>query len=568
MANYSEDFRGRIRWVGLFLFVFAGIIVSRLFYIQVLSANFYRDIAIKQYASSQLKSPLSYRGSIYFKEKNNQLVSGAVIKNGFLLSINPKILKDAGEAYEKISAVVSVDKADFLKKAAKKDDVFEIISHRLDSDKAQAIQELNIIGIDLASEEWRFYPGGTLASHILGFVGYSGNNLLGQYGIEKFFEDFLRIGDDSVFKKIFTGNAFLEIGADIFSDSPAGAENNIVLTIEPRVQGFLEDNLAKIMRDYHAEGGGGLVMEPETGKILAIAGKPDFDPNFYNKVENSGVFLNPLISSVFEVGSVFKPLTLAAGLDKGNITPETTYIDNGYVIIDDARIENYDNKARGRADMQQVLDESLNTGAVFVMRQMGKEVFKDYIINYGLNEKTGISLPDEVKGNISNLNSSREIEYATASFGQGIAVTPLAFSAAFSSLANGGFVVQPYIIENSPQSAVRGQVLKKETSDEITRMLVRVVDEALLNGKAKIAHYSVAAKTGTAQIPFEDKKGYYENEYLHCFIGYAPAFDAKFLVFLYLKKPQGVRYAAYSLTESFMNIIKFLLNYYEIPPDR
>ncbi len=190
------------------------------------------------------------------------------------------------------------------------------------------------------------------------------------------------------------------------------------------------------------------------------------------------------------------------------------------------------------------------------------------MINFGLGEKTGIDLPDEIKGNISNLDSPREIEAATASFGQGIAPTPIEFTMAFSALANGGYLVQPYIVETSQsQPVIRRQVIKKETSEEITRMLVKVVDEALLGGTVKLDHYSIAAKTGTAQIPNENQKGYSEN-YLHTFIGYAPAYDPKFLVFLYLKKPQGVKYASHSLTPAFMDITKFLLNYYEIPPDR
>jgi len=326
--------------------------------------------------------------------------------------------------------------------------------------------------------------------------------------------------------------------------------------------------LEKILNQYSAESAGGIIMEPKTGKILAMAAKPDFDPNFYNKVEDHSLFSNPLVSGVFEMGSVMKPITLSIAIDRGSIKPETTYYDNGYLIIDKARIENYDGKARGKVDMQTVLNKSLNTGAVFAMRQLGRNNFRDYIADFGLGEKTGVNLPDEVKGNIASLNSPREIEFATASFGQGVAFTPVGFAAAFSALANGGYLVRPYIVEtNENQPVIKRQVIKKETSEEITRMLVKVVDEALLEGTVKIKHYSAAAKTGTAQISQEDKRGYSED-YLHAFVGYAPAFDAKFLVFLYLKKPVGVQYASHSLTPAFMDIIQFLLTYYEVPPDR
>lgn len=394
-------------------------------------------------------------------------------------------------------------------------------------------------------------------------MGYRGDDLVGQYGIEKFHEEYLRGTTEDVTKDSFT-ETLINLGRGFFI-SPF-ENRDIILTIEPSVQGFLENSLEKIFNQYSAESAGGIILDPQTGKILAMAARPDFDPNFYGKVKNPALFLNPLVSNIFEFGSVFKPLTFSAALDQNKITSQTTYYDNGYLEIDGVRIENYDAKGRGRVDMQTVLNESLNTGAVFIMRQLGKESFKNYFLNFGLGEKTGIGLPDEVKGNVNGLNSPREIEYATASFGQGIAVTPIEFATAFASLANGGKLVKPYIIEED-QPIIKRQVIKGETSEEITRILAKVVDEALLGGTVKNEHYSIAAKTGTAQIPSENKKGYSED-YLHSFIGYAPAYEAKFLVFLYLKSPQGVKYASQSLTPSFMDIMKFLLNYYEVPPDR
>jgi cell division protein FtsI/penicillin-binding protein 2 len=566
MTKHSDDFSGRLRFIGILLFIVAGILIYRLFFIQIIKAVYYRGIANQQYAALQNKSPIANRGIIYFREKNNQLVSAAVIKEGFQIVINPSILKNAEKVYEKISPFVPVEKQDFLKRAEKKNDVFEIIAHRVEFEKVQMIKNLAIEGLDVVPEEWRFYPGGKLASHILGFVGYKNDDLAGQYGIEKYYEDYLKNTEEDTVKNSFA-EVFLGLSRDIFLPSLEN-KKDIILTIEPRVQGFLESTLEKILGQYSAESAGGIILEPKTGKILAMAAKPDFDPNFYNKVENPAVFLNPLISNIFEIGSVMKPLTISAALDTGSIKTETTYYDSGYLIIDKMRIETYDAKVRGKVNMQTVLNESLNTGAVFVMRQLGKDNFRNYFLNFGFGEKTGVNLPDEVRGDVKSLNSPREIEYATASYGQGIAITPLEFATAFAALANGGSLVQPYIVETTGnEPIIRRQVIRKETSEEITRMLVKVVDEALLGGTVKMEHYSVAAKTGTAQIPLENEKGYSEN-YLHTFVGYAPAFDAKFLIFLYLKKPQGVKYASQSLTPAFMDITKFLLNYYEIPPDR
>ena len=263
-------------------------------------------------------------------------------------------------------------------------------------------------------------------------------------------------------------------------------------------------------------------------------------------------------------------------MDTGSITASTTYTDNGFLVFGPSRIENHDGKARGLVDMQKVLNDSLNTGAVFAMQKMGKDKFRDYMIGYGFGEKTGIELPQEGENNIANiLSGSRDVEYATASYGQGFAVTPISMAVALSSLANGGFIMKPHIVKEESFKGLKNhivqtqevrRVLKKETAEEITRMLVEVVDKALVGGSYKMEHYSVAAKTGTAQLVEKGKKTYTEGEFIHTFFGYAPAFDAKFLTFLFVVKPQGAKYASNTLTEPFMDITKFLLNYYEIPP--
>jgi len=373
-------------------------------------------------------------------------------------------------------------------------------------------------------------------------------------------------------------NFFAEIFAGIKEIVGAKSEEgDISLTIEPEVQGFLERTLEGLQKKYSPEMAGGVIIEPSTGKILAMAVKPDFNPNNYGEVKNMSLFLNPIVQSVFEMGSIMKPLTLAASIDSGAITPKTTYYDKGYIVLNGLRIENYEGKSEGRVDMQEVLSKSLNMGAIFAMQKMGKKKFLQYFESYGLGEKTGVDLPDEVRGKISNLKSGRDVEYATAAFGQGIAVTPIAMASALSSLANGGLLMRPYVVDeidfdNAPDKKIkpveRRRVLKKETAEDISRMLVRAADESLLRKKRRLEHYSVAVKTGTAQMHRKNERGYYKNEYLHSFFGYAPAFNAKFLILLFLTKPQGVRYAVRSLSDPFMNIVKFMINYYGIEPDR
>jgi stage V sporulation protein D (sporulation-specific penicillin-binding protein) len=307
-----------------------------------------------------------------------------------------------------------------------------------------------------------------------------------------------------------------------------------------------------------------------------MAWNPSFDLNDF-KDSDVKFFKNPLVENRYEMGSIVKSITMASGLDSGTVTASSTYYDAGFLFLDKKRISNYDNRGRGTVNMQEVLNQSLNTGAAYVAMKMGNEKFGEYMRNFGVGTETGIDLPNEGLGLIKNLDSGRDIEIATASYGQGIAFTPIATVRALSVLANGGMLITPHIVKKIEYQnglskkisfAPEKQVISKEASEEITRMLVTVVDKALRNGTAKIPGYSVAAKTGTAQMTNEGQAGYVEGKYLHSFFGYFPAYNPKFLVFLFHVYPKNVRYASETLTDPFLNITKFLINYYQIPPDR
>jgi cell division protein FtsI (penicillin-binding protein 3)/stage V sporulation protein D (sporulation-specific penicillin-binding protein) len=244
--------------------------------------------------------------------------------------------------------------------------------------------------------------------------------------------------------------------------------------------------------------------------------------------------------------------------------------------LNNRTIYNHDKKERGVVDMQAVLNNSLNTGVSFVVGRVGNQRFVDYMRKL-FRDETSIDLPAEGSPLISNLDSLRAVEVTTASFGQGIAITPIQTIRALAALGNGGQLVQPHVIKEiryeygvikKIEEPKPVQIFSKETSEEISRMLVRVVDEALLGGTVKMENYSIAAKTGTAQIVDPNTGGYSEDRYLHSFFGYFPAFDPKFIVLLYTIEPKGVAYASHTLTLPFIDIAKYLINYYEIEPDR
>jgi cell division protein FtsI (penicillin-binding protein 3)/stage V sporulation protein D (sporulation-specific penicillin-binding protein) len=276
------------------------------------------------------------------------------------------------------------------------------------------------------------------------------------------------------------------------------------------------------------------------------------------------------------MGSIIKPLTMAVGIDLGKVNAATTYDDKGTITLNGKTISNFDGKARGVITLQYALSQSLNTGFAYIAKQVGNDAMSTYFKNFGLGEKTGVDLPNEASGIVSNLDTNRDLELANASFGQGIAMTPVETVRALATIANGGYLVAPHLVKKinhkvgyskdiKPEKGK--QVIKEETAQAVTKMMVYNVDNALLDGKAKNARYSIAAKTGTAQIPAPGG-GYYSDRYLHSFVGFLPANDPKFIVFMYAVYPKGVQYASETLAQPFMDMTKYLINYYQIAPDR
>jgi len=546
------------------------IVLLRIGWLQVVRGAAYREQASRQQAVSEKFE--ANRGEILAHEKDN-LVPVATIKEGWLMHINPKLIQDPAKLYDDLSAIASttMPREEFIERASKTNDPYEVIEHRVSPSSKRAIESAKLVGVEFSPERWRFYPAADFASHVIGFVGADGT---GQYGLERFYNEDL-FGRDGVFvgektsggKLLWFGNATL---------TPAEHGASLVSTLDTGVQSHLEGVLKNLQTHYSAQSAGGIIINPKTGRVIAMASVPSFDPNAYSEVEDIAVFKNPLVEDLFEMGSVVKPLTIAAALDAGAITPNTTYHDTGTRTIDGYTIANFDLKARGVVPIQEILSQSLNLGTVFVMEQLGRDRFREYIHNFGLSEKTGIDVPGEATGKLNNLESTRLIEFATASFGQGISMTGVEFVRALSSIANGGVLVNPYLIEEvrdeqgskiEKKRSESRRVLKEETSKTVTRMLVEVVDKKLANGKGKIPGYSVAAKTGTAQIASKNSRGY-SGEFMHTFFGYGPAYDPQFLVFLYVERPQGIRYASESLTEPFRAIMKHLFSYFEVIPDR
>lgn len=565
------SYKFRVRLIlGAFCLVALAVAV-KLYFLQIVHGSDYAARANRQAVRPQ--AGVFSRGSISFVDRSGKEIAAATLKSGFILALKPNEIADPDALYQKLQGLVPLEREAFLAKARKEKDPYEEVAHRLTEKQATAIQKLKLPGVIIESEQWRYYPGNSLASQVIGFVAYDGDELRGRYGLERYYDDVLRTEGDSLYVNFF---------AEIFSTarqalgSAKDAQGDLITTIEPSVQQELERQLAAVVLQWSPRKVGGIIMDPKTGEVVAMGTYPTFNLNEFNTADQSA-FANPMVQDIYEMGSIIKPLTMAAGLDSGAVTAATTYYDRGFVEVDGATIRNFDGKGRGTVPMQEVLSQSLNTGVSFVVERMGNDLFSDYMRRYGLGDETGIDLPGELAGHIDNLKSPRKVEHFTASFGQGIAITPIETIRALASLGNGGVLVTPHVVKaiRMKTGVVRvlaqpepTRVIKPETSREISRMLTEVVDKALAEGKMKLEHTSVAAKTGTAQIANPTTGKYYDDRYLHSFFGYFPSYDPKFIIFLFAYEPQHANFASQTLTQPFHELTKFLINYYQIPPDR
>jgi len=537
----------RIRILIFFFSILYLLLIFNIYNLQIEKRIYYLTKAeTQERASGVFETP---RGNIYFIDRNNNLIPAALNKDySMIYAVPAEVQGDVKQSYaEKLAPIVNLPVEELEKILSKPNDLYELLIEKATPEQIKEIKNLNLKGIYIGSHLLRFYPFEDLASHVLGFVGPAGETTNGRYGVESYFNEMI------------SGKAG-EIKENKIIEPEAGKD--LILTIDRNIQAQAEEVLKKLIEDYQATSGSVIVQEPQTGKILAMGNFPNFDPNNYSKF-NIGTFLNPAVQLVYEPGSVFKLITMSAGIDSGKITPETTYTDTGSVTFNGKTIQNWDLKAHGLQTMTGVLEQSINTGAVFTQRKTGPDIFYNYLIKFGFNEPTGIALPGEVKGNINNLKNGQDIDFATASFGQGVAVTPIGLISAISAIANDGVLMKPLILTDEKPQVTR-RVISSETAKKITQMMVSAVEK---NKIAVISNYSVAGKTGTAFVPDFNKKGY-TDEVINTYVGFTPAFNPKFVILIKLDKPKGSPLAGQTVVPAFRELAQFLLNYYNIAPDK
>ncbi|MFA6254690.1 MAG: penicillin-binding protein 2 [Patescibacteria group bacterium] len=553
-----------------FIFVFGLIIILRLFSLQVLQNSFY--LALASDKQEVYKNLFPVRGSIYTNEQG-ELYPLVTNRDYYLVFAEPVKIESPKKIVDSITPILDLKEEewkDLLGRLAKTNDPYEPIKHKVTKQQMEQIKALNLTGIGFSPESYRFYPETGIGGHIFGFVSVENDKRIGQYGLEGYFNKELS-GKSGLLKSVKDAlGSLITIGPRSVQKAENGVD--LVTTIDRHVQFTACQKLKHFYEYFKAESATVIIMEPR-GAILAMCNFPDFDPDNYNAVEDINYLNNPAIFSDYEPGSVFKPITMAAALDTGKVSPDTTYEDTGEVKVGPFKIRNFDNKAHGVKTMTEVLEESLNTGAMFAAEKVGKETLRKYVNDFGFGKNTGITLDKEVPGDISQLDKKGDVYYLTASFGQGITITPLQLVAAYGAMANNGILSKPYIVSEiikldgtkeviQPQT-IR-QVMAPKSAALLTGMLVSVTEKGY-DKKAKVAGYYLAAKTGTAQVA--GKNGGYSGKTIHTFIGYGPVSKPKFVMLLKLNNPQGIGFASDSLGPLFRQIAEFLLNYYQIPPD-
>ena len=550
----------------MFFFGISFLLLSfKLFFWQIIKGKDLSNSAKGQYQVGQvMEAP---RGNILAADGSPL----AMRRDAWLLFAEPPNLKEKPDKIaEKLAPILEKDFSEIFSLLSKKGSVWVPIEHKLSSEVKGNIEALGFMGIGFEKEEDRYYPEASVAAQLLGFVGKNeeGGNV-GYFGLEGYYDLTLsgrkgyREGDkDAQGSPILLGN---------FKESSALRGVDLVTTINKTVQLTIEKKLKEGIEKYGAKGGSVVVMDPSTGKILGMASYPSFDPKKYQEYGDV-FFKNPVISDTFEPGSIFKVLIMASALDAKAVRPDTICdICSGSLKVDKYKIETWDNKYYPDSTMTDVILHSDNIGMAFVGQKLGADTLYDYLDKFGIGKETEIDLQGEVALPLRKKGTWNIVDLATASFGQGVAVTSIEMIRAVAGVANDGMMPTPHVV-----SALKGEgwqeeikpkterVISEEAAEEMTAMMVN----AAKNGEAKwtsLRGFNVAGKTGTAQIPIA---GHYDPKSTNAsFIGFSPAQNPKFIMLVTLNKPQSSQWASETAAPLWYSIAKDLFLYFGIQPE-
>jgi len=545
--------------VGAFCIIFA-----RLFYWQIIRGEQLRDQASLQYWSEFTLPAL--RGEIR-TDDNQPLVMNVP---AFLVYAEPKQIENPVLFARAVASVLAKDEKVILEQISNEQAYWVPLGRKVSLDVEEKLQQLQLKGLGFEKESQRYYPESSMAAQLLGFVGQDQNGLdKGYFGLEGFYDRELRGIDGKIQIQKDVKGAPILIGDAKRVEAQDG--RTLLLWINKAIQNIVSERLKEGIQRYGALEGSVVVMDPKTGGILAMASYPSYDPSAYYSFDKE-YYKNPVVAGSFEPGSTFKVLVMGAAINEHAVQATTVMNETGPVQIGEYQIRTWNDQYSGPQTMTQVIQHSSNVGMVFVEQKLGKDQLLKYIRQFGFGSPSGIDLEDETSPDLRKDNQWGDIDLATVSFGQGIAVTPMQMVRAVGTVANGGWLMEPHVVKNiidnrgkvidiKPKRST--QILSKQATDVITEMMVNAVD----NGEAKWAKpkgYRIAGKTGTAQIPVS---GHYdETKTIASFVGFAPADDPQFVMLVTLREPKTSPWGSETAAPLFFAIAKDIFLYKGIAP--
>jgi cell division protein FtsI/penicillin-binding protein 2 len=538
-------------------------LVARLFVLQVAEHGRLAALAYEEHWRSETINPR--RGEIY--DRNGILMAGNV--QTYRLYAVPRSLPDAGQVADILGSLLRRSRSEIYSRLSSQGNEYVMVARELSKDDADRVVQLAIPGLFLEAEPRRYYPNGVLASHVLGFSNVDNK---GAYGVEGYYDQQLAGTAGTLTAERDIAGKPLAIGPRTFSPPVDG--KSIVLSLDATVQIRIEAALDRSVAETGAEGGQAIVMDPYTGEIVALAVRPAFDPNRYQETDMR-IFLNPAVSQVYEPGSTFKLITMAAGLDAGVITPSSSFQCKGYMEVPGGMIRS-STGAHGRETMTEVLQHSCNVGSSWVAERLGTQLFYRYVRALGFGRVTGIDLQGEVAGIVKQPEAPSTgwypIDLYTNSFGQGISVTPVQLLRAVAAIANGGELVRPRVVLQpgeppDAEASGRQQAIRVLTMRS-TKLLLGMMEEATSNSigpRLGLPGYRIAAKTGTAQIPKNGKLD--EDATITSVVAVLPVSRPEFVFLVRLDRPKSSIWAGDVAAPLAGAVAKILVDRYGIPPD-
>jgi len=560
--NDKKWIRIRIYLVAFFFIFGLSANLLRAYQLQVLERDKLNTLALSG-IQAVVKLPPK-RGTIYDREGHELAVS---VEVGSIYA-NPRLIED-----KKITAghlALSLDDSNKnILTLLEKNSPFVWIKRRVSPEKINQIKSVGLKGLGFTTETRRYYPGKDIAGQLLGFAGDDNQGL---EGIEKYYDDILKGPNETLIQKHDA------VGKPFYISQPEGdGQNmrNLVLTINKDVQYKAQEALEAEIKQTNAKGGQCLIMDPNTGEILAMAVYPSFNPNIFNEF-TSADWRNRLITDCYEPGSTIKSFLLSVALEKNIVTPNTTFnCENGAYYLGGHTI--HDTHKHGVLSVSDIVTLSSNIGAIKIGQKVGYETFYKYLKNFGFGEKTGVDLLGERDGTIRTPQAAREIDKANAYFGHGMSVTSLQLVTAMSAIANGGKLMRPYLVKEitdqsgkvvkKNQPVMIRRVLSEETTQKVTKVLENVVSEKGTAEKATISGYRVAGKTGTPQKINEENGTYSHEKHLSIFVGFVPANNPKMVILVMIDEPKGTGYGGLVAAPVFSEVGKWSLNNMQIYPD-